>query len=96
MTELKFDLSLVHADDELLDLLGGANLDGPDAVPDDQLSALLMEWRRDIEAKPIGDIVDPKLATVTVLTAKRKRMSSVLVIAAAILTVVVIVMAFAV
>lgn len=69
----EFDLSMVHADDEYLDLLGGANLDDPDAVPDDQLSALLMSWRRDVEAEPIGDLVDQKLATVTVHAAKMRR-----------------------
>lgn len=71
--DLDFDLSLVHADDEYLDMLGGANLDEPDGVPDDQLSALLLSWRRDVEAEPIGELVDPKLATVTVHAARMHR-----------------------
>jgi hypothetical protein len=71
--DLDFDLSMVHADDEYLDLLGGANLDDPDGVPDDQLSALLMSWRRDVETEPIGDLVDQKLATVTVHAARMRR-----------------------
>lgn len=68
-----FDLSMVHADDEYLDLLGGAKLDDPDAVPDDELSALLMSWRRDVETEPIGDLVDQKLATVTLHAARMRR-----------------------
>lgn len=71
--DLDFDLSMVHSDDEYLDLLGGASLDDPDGVPDDQLSALLMSWRRDVETEPIGDLVDQKLATVTVHAARMRR-----------------------
>ncbi len=69
----EFDLSLVHADDEYLDLLGGTSLDDPDDVPDDQLSELLLSWRRDVETEPIGDLVDEKLATVTVQAARLRR-----------------------
>jgi len=68
----EFDLSLVHADDEYLDLLGGANLDDP-GVPDDELSELLLSWRRDVETEPIGDLVDEQLATVTVQAARLRR-----------------------
>jgi cellobiose-specific phosphotransferase system component IIA len=69
----EFDLSLVHADDEYLDLLGGANLDDPNGVPDDELSELLLSWRRDVETEPIGDLVDDQLATVTVQAARLRR-----------------------
>lgn len=73
------DLALVHADDEYLDLLGGARLEGRDEglgdlgdlgeFGDEQLTELLMSWRRDVDAEPIDDLVDPKLATVTVQAA---------------------------
>ncbi|HEY7597309.1 MAG TPA: hypothetical protein VH969_29455 [Actinophytocola sp.] len=69
----EFDLSLVHADDEYLDMLGAASLDDPDGVPDDELSRLLMSWRRDVETEPIGDLVDEQLATVTVQAARLRR-----------------------
>jgi len=72
-TDFEFDLSMVHADDEYLDRLGGANLDDPDELPDDQLSALLMAWRRDVESEPVDELVDPKLATVTVHAARVRR-----------------------
>lgn len=75
------DLALVHADDEYLDLLSGADLLGDEPHPgdfgggfaDDQLTQLLMSWRRDVDAEPIVDLVDPKLATVTVHAARMHR-----------------------
>jgi hypothetical protein len=71
------DLALVHSDDEYLDLLSGARLEDQDdelgGFGDDQLTALLMSWRRDVDAEPIDDLVDSKLATVTVHAAKMNR-----------------------
>ncbi|MDQ3787708.1 MAG: hypothetical protein M3422_10755, partial [Actinomycetota bacterium] len=75
------DLALVHADDEYLDLLGGARIeDGFDDVDtpfgefgDEQLTELLMSWRRDVDSEPIGELVDTKLATTTVQAAKMRR-----------------------
>jgi hypothetical protein len=71
------DLALVHADDEYLDRLSGATLDefDPfiDGFGDDQLTELLISWRRDVDAEPIEDLVDTKLATVTVHAARMQR-----------------------
>jgi hypothetical protein len=74
------DLALVHADDEYLDLLSGARTEDRDdelggfgGFGDDQLTALLMSWRRDVDSEPIGDLVDSKLATVTVHASKMHR-----------------------
>jgi hypothetical protein len=71
------DLALVHADDEYLDLLSGANLEDRDGAlgdfGDDHLTELLMSWRRDVDAEPIGELVDTKLATVTVHAARTQR-----------------------
>jgi hypothetical protein len=72
------DLALVHADDEFLDLLGGARLDDGDGddlgeFGDERLTELLMSWRRDVDAEPIDELVDPKLAIVTVQAAKIRR-----------------------
>ena len=72
-SDFDFDLASVHADDEYLDLLGGASLEDPNGAPDDQLSALLMAWRQDVETEPIGELVDEKLATVTVQAARMRR-----------------------
>lgn len=71
------DLALVHADDEYLDRLAGVSLkdrDDPfDGFGDDHLTELLMTWRRDVDAEPIDDLVDTKLATVTVHAARMQR-----------------------
>jgi hypothetical protein len=71
------DLALVHADDEFLDLLGGARLTDEDdplgEFGDERLTELLMSWRRDVDAEPIDDLVDAKLATVTVQAARMRR-----------------------
>lgn len=71
------DLALVHADDEYLDMLAGFDLDSReeplDGFGDDQLTELLMTWRREVDAEPIGELVDTKLATVTVHAARMQR-----------------------
>lgn len=73
------DLALVHADDEYLDLLGGAGLGdreedlGFGDFADERLTELLMSWRRDVDAEPINELVDTKLATVTVQAAKMRK-----------------------
>jgi hypothetical protein len=73
------DLALVHADDEYLDLLGGARLGDRDEdlelgdFADERLTELLMSWRRDVDAEPIDELVDTKLATVTVHTARMRK-----------------------
>lgn len=78
------DLAMVHADDEFLDRLGAMNLrldDGDldseladfDGFGDDQLSELLLSWRRDVESEPIGELVEPKLAAMTVQAARIRR-----------------------
>lgn len=54
------DLAVVQADDLLLDALGGTNPQPP--VRDDgrapDLETLLVAWRRDVDAAPIGELVD--------------------------------------
>jgi hypothetical protein len=75
------DLALVHADDEYLDLLGGARIEDGFGDADDpfgefgdeHLTQLLMSWRRDVDSEPIGELVDTKLATTTVQAAKMRR-----------------------
>lgn len=72
------DFALVHADDEFLDALGGAHPDRVDRLRDDRfrddkLAELLLAWRRDVDAEPIGDVVDPPLAVVTVRAARARQ-----------------------
>jgi hypothetical protein len=58
--EEPIDLAAVHSDDVLLDALGGTNPETParddGRAPD--LETLLVAWRRDVDAAPIGELVD--------------------------------------
>jgi hypothetical protein len=65
------DLGAVRADDALLDALGGGNPDLNSALAGHELSALLLSWRRDVDAEPFGELVDTETAAETVLAARR-------------------------
>lgn len=71
--EEPIDLSALQADDALLDALGGTNPDiavsAHDARP--SLEALLVAWRQDIDAAPIGDLVDAETATAAIAAGNR-------------------------
>ncbi|WP_424189747.1 anti-sigma-D factor RsdA [Actinokineospora sp. G85] len=72
------DISLVHADDAFLDALGSAlregdgDLEGTEFA-DDELAALLSSWRAEVDAEPIGELVDTRQAQVTLLQAKQRK-----------------------
>lgn len=63
------DLSAVHADDALLDALGGSDPEIADGLGDQELNALLLAWRRDIDSEPLAELVDTDTAVTTVKTA---------------------------
>lgn len=65
------DLSAVQADDELLDALGGTDpeLAGERTEPD--LDVLLVAWRQDVDAAPIGDLVDTDTAVAAIAEGSR-------------------------
>ncbi|MTD56282.1 hypothetical protein GKO32_20205 [Amycolatopsis sp. RM579] len=63
------DLSAVHADDALLDALGGSDPKVADDLGDQELNALLLAWRRDIDSEPLAELVDTDTAVTTVKTA---------------------------
>jgi Anti-sigma-D factor RsdA to sigma factor binding region len=69
------DLALVRADDELLDALAAqANRDDADAdFDDEQLNALLLAWRQDVDSVPVPEIVDTKTAVATLTAARSAR-----------------------
>ncbi|CAM05876.1 anti-sigma-D factor RsdA [Saccharopolyspora spinosporotrichia] len=69
----RVDLSELQADDALLDMLGGTNPDVPAAGGDPTLDALLVAWRQDIDAAPIGELVDVDTAVATIAEARRPR-----------------------
>jgi hypothetical protein len=63
------DLSAVHADDALLDALGGSDPKIADDLGDQELNALLLAWRRDIDSEPLAELVDTDTAVTTVKAA---------------------------
>nr|WP_245574170.1 anti-sigma-D factor RsdA [Amycolatopsis nigrescens] len=66
---LPADLSAVQADDALLDALGGSDPKVADGLGDQELNALLLAWRRDIDSEPLAELVDTDTAVTTVKTA---------------------------
>ncbi|GAA1281782.1 hypothetical protein GCM10009634_27660 [Saccharothrix xinjiangensis] len=60
------DLAGIRADDALLDALGGRNPEQADALVDDELNALLLAWRREVDSRPVGELVDTDTAVATI------------------------------
>ncbi|MEV6909879.1 anti-sigma-D factor RsdA [Amycolatopsis sp. NPDC051071] len=71
--EFAADLSAVQADDALLDALGGPDPKMADDLGDQELNALLLAWRRDIDSEPLAELVDVDTAVTTVKTAALAR-----------------------
>lgn len=67
--EFAADLSAVQADDALLDALGGSDPKIADGLGDQELNALLLAWRRDIDSEPLAELVDTDTAVTTVKAA---------------------------
>lgn len=69
------DLAALQADDALLDALGGTNPDVPGSAGDDgpSLEELLVAWRQDVDAVPIGDLVDVDTAAAAIAEGRRPR-----------------------
>lgn len=69
------DLAALQADDALLTALGGTDPDIDTNASTERsgptLEALLMSWRRDVDAAPIGELVDVDTAATTIEQAKR-------------------------
>ncbi|WP_199434358.1 anti-sigma-D factor RsdA [Qaidamihabitans albus] len=63
------DLSAIQADDALLDALGGSDPQLADGLGDQELNALLLAWRRDIDSEPIAELADTETAVITIKTA---------------------------
>ena len=71
--EFAADLSAVQADDALLDILGGSDPAIADGLGDQELNALLVAWRRDIDSEPLAELVDLDTAVHTVTTAAMRQ-----------------------
>lgn len=64
------DLAAIRADDALLDALGGRDTQQTDALVDDELNALLLAWRREVDSRPVGELVDTDTAVATIAAAR--------------------------
>lgn len=64
------DLAGIRADDVLLDALGGRDGDQPESLVDDELNALLLAWRREVDRPPMGELVDTETAVATIAAAR--------------------------
>ncbi len=69
------DLAALQSDDALLTALGGTDPDVDTNASTERsgptLEALLVSWRRDVDAAPIGELVDVDTAATTIEQAKR-------------------------
>lgn len=87
------DLSALRADDELLTELAVFGLPPAGSGSDTELATLLQSWRLDVDAEPIGELVDTDTAMATIavgarITRRRPRYLVPLATAAAVLVVV--------
>jgi hypothetical protein len=69
------DLSAVQADDRLLDALGSATPGAAGSLVDDELNALLLAWRNEVETAPFGELVDTETAVATIQAARPQPVS---------------------
>ncbi|MFD5829372.1 anti-sigma-D factor RsdA [Lentzea sp. NPDC060358] len=69
------DLSAVQADDKLLDALGSATPGAAGSSADDELNAMLLAWRNEVEAEPFGELVDTDTAIATIQAARPQPVS---------------------
>lgn len=64
------DLAGIRTDDALLDALGGRDSEPPESLVDDELNALLLAWRREVDSPPMGELVDTETAVATIAAAR--------------------------
>ena len=66
--EMPVDLAAMQADDTLLDILGSGAAPG-DAS--DELTRVLAGWRREVDAEPVGELVDTNTALAVIRAARQ-------------------------
>ncbi|SFD63745.1 hypothetical protein SAMN04487819_101467 [Actinopolyspora alba] len=71
------DLARLRADDELLDMLGQSGGHSGSADAETDVEDLLLAWRRDVDATPIGELVDVDRAAAAVAAGRPRRRSRV-------------------
>ncbi|SFT81364.1 hypothetical protein SAMN04487904_10942 [Actinopolyspora lacussalsi subsp. righensis] len=71
------DLARLRDDDELLDMLGQSGGHSGSADAETDVEDLLLAWRRDVDATPIGELVDVERAAAAVAAGRPGRRSRV-------------------
>ncbi|WP_020496317.1 anti-sigma-D factor RsdA [Sciscionella marina] len=66
------DLSALQADDALLDALGSGDSELSGPMSRHRVDALLLAWRREVDAEPIGELVDTETAARVVTEANEE------------------------
>ncbi len=64
------DPAAVALDDATLNLLGSATPSAPGSLVDDELNALLLAWRNEVETASFGEPVDTETAIATIQAAR--------------------------
>ncbi|WP_051310400.1 MULTISPECIES: anti-sigma-D factor RsdA [Thermocrispum] len=64
------DLAAVHADDALLDALGGSDRKVADELGSAELNSLLLAWSREVDSEPMPELVDAETALATIRAAR--------------------------
>jgi Anti-sigma-D factor RsdA to sigma factor binding region len=62
------DLTAIQADDALLDILGTGGTLGDSS---DELTRVLVAWRREVDAEPVGELVDTDTAMAVIRAARQ-------------------------
>ncbi|WP_052345163.1 anti-sigma-D factor RsdA [Thermocrispum municipale] len=67
------DLAAVHADDALLDALGGSDRKVADELGSAELNSLLLAWSREVDSEPMPELVDTETAVATIRAAREQQ-----------------------
>ncbi|MGH3624252.1 MAG: anti-sigma-D factor RsdA [Sciscionella sp.] len=71
-SEGTIDLSALQADEALLDALGGPDPDLSGRLGEQELTSLLLSWRKEADSEPIAELVDTDLAMAVIASSRSK------------------------
>lgn len=73
LEDAPIDVGMLRSDEWLLDALGSTNPQPPTLGQDALLASLLLAWRREVDATPIGELIDLDTAAAAIAHARRPR-----------------------
>jgi Anti-sigma-D factor RsdA to sigma factor binding region len=71
-SEGTINLSALQADEALLDVLGGPDPDLSGGLGEQELTSLLLSWRKEVDSEPIADLVDTDMAMAVIASSRSK------------------------